>query len=94
MMPDDGLAGLTPYDAIYFGAVGKSALRLRVPVWGLILSIHQTFHLGFPMWEDRIFAAVRQALKGPTARTPDVGGTDTTVAAVVGRRLEEGLADG
>lgn len=95
MMRDDGLAVLTPYDAIYFGAVGESARRLRVPVWGLILPIRQTFHLGFPVWEDRIFAAVRQVLKDPKARTPDMGGTGTTrsAAAVIRRCLEEGLAD-
>jgi len=43
MMPDDGLATLQPFDAIYFGAVGDPALPDDLTLWGLRLKICQGF---------------------------------------------------
>ena len=43
MMPEDGLAKLEPFDAIYFGAVGDPNLPDDVTLWGLRLAICQGF---------------------------------------------------
>jgi len=43
MMPEDGLATLAPFDAIYFGAVGWKNVPDHVSLWGLRLNITQNF---------------------------------------------------
>jgi tartrate dehydrogenase/decarboxylase/D-malate dehydrogenase len=43
MMPEDGLAQLRPFAAIYFGAVGDPNLPDDVTLWGLRLAICQGF---------------------------------------------------
>ena len=43
MMPEDGLAQLQPFDAIYFGAVGDPQLPDDLTLWGLRLAICQGF---------------------------------------------------
>ncbi len=43
MMPEDGLAQLADFDAIYFGAVGDPHLPDDVTLWGLRLAICQGF---------------------------------------------------
>jgi tartrate dehydrogenase/decarboxylase/D-malate dehydrogenase len=43
MMPEDGLATLKGFDAIYFGAVGDPHLPDDVTLWGLRLAICQGF---------------------------------------------------
>ena len=43
MMPEDGLAQLRGFDAIYFGAVGDPHLPDDVTLWGLRLAICQGF---------------------------------------------------
>jgi tartrate dehydrogenase/decarboxylase / D-malate dehydrogenase len=48
MMPADGLAQLQPFDAIYFGAVGRADVPDHVSLWGLRLAICQ----GFDQWAN------------------------------------------
>jgi len=43
MMPEDGLAILQPFDAIFFGAVGDKDLPDDITLWGLRLKICQGF---------------------------------------------------
>ncbi|WP_027167913.1 tartrate dehydrogenase [Mesorhizobium sp. WSM3224] len=43
MMPQDGLAQLENFDAIYFGAVGAPGLPDDITLWGLRLAICQGF---------------------------------------------------
>lgn len=43
MMPDDGLAQLKPFDAIFFGAVGAPDVPDHISLWGLRLPICQGF---------------------------------------------------
>jgi tartrate dehydrogenase/decarboxylase/D-malate dehydrogenase len=43
MMPEDGLATLKPFDAIFFGAVGDKDLPDDITLWGLRLKICQGF---------------------------------------------------
>ncbi|WP_232014007.1 tartrate dehydrogenase [Glycomyces terrestris] len=48
MMPEDGLAALEGFDAIYFGAVGWPTVPDHVSLWGLRLRICQ----GFDQWAN------------------------------------------
>jgi len=43
MMPEDGLATLRPFDAIYFGAVGSPDVPDHITLWGLRIAICQGF---------------------------------------------------
>jgi tartrate dehydrogenase/decarboxylase/D-malate dehydrogenase len=43
MMPEDGIARLKAFDAIYFGAVGAPDVPDHITLWGLRLRICQTF---------------------------------------------------
>src|SRR5688572_23780377 len=43
MMPEDGLAQLKPFDAIFFGAVGAPDVPDHITLWGLRLPICQGF---------------------------------------------------
>jgi tartrate dehydrogenase/decarboxylase/D-malate dehydrogenase len=43
MMPEDGLAQLKDFDAIYFGSVGDPAVPDDISLWGLRLAICQGF---------------------------------------------------
>ncbi len=41
MMPDDGLAQLRPFDAIYLGAVGYPGVPDHISLWGLLIPIRR-----------------------------------------------------
>ena len=43
MMPEDGLAQLKPFDAIYFGSAGDPRVPDHISLWGLRLAICQPF---------------------------------------------------
>jgi len=43
MMPEDGIAQLKPFDAIFFGAVGAPDVPDHITLWGLRLPICQGF---------------------------------------------------
>ncbi|HEY8762259.1 MAG TPA: tartrate dehydrogenase [Candidatus Dormibacteraeota bacterium] len=43
MMPEDALATLQPYDAIYLGACGWPTVPDHVSLWGLLLPIRKAF---------------------------------------------------
>lgn len=44
MMPEDGLATLRTYDAIYLGAVGYPGVPDHISLWGLLIPIRREFH--------------------------------------------------
>ncbi len=43
MMPEDGIAALAGFDAIYLGAVGYPGVPDHVSLWGLLLAIRKSF---------------------------------------------------
>ena len=61
MLPDDGLAQLRPFDAIYFGAVGDRRIPDHVTLWGLRLAICQ----GFDQYANVRPARVLRGLQSP-----------------------------
>ena len=63
MMPDDGLAQLRPFDAIYFGAVGDPRVPDHVTLWGLRLAICQGFDQYANVRPTRVLRGLRSPLR-------------------------------
>ena len=43
IMPEDGIARLAPFEAIYLGAVGIPSVSDHVSLWGMLLPIRREF---------------------------------------------------
>jgi tartrate dehydrogenase/decarboxylase/D-malate dehydrogenase len=67
MMPEDGLATLRMFDAIFLGAVGSPAVPDHVTLWGLLLPIRQRFNLYANLRPIKLLPGVQSPLrdKGP-----------------------------
>jgi len=63
MMPEDGLAQLRPFDAIYFGAVGSPKLPDHITLWGLRIAICQGFDQYANVRPTRILPGIRSPLR-------------------------------
>jgi len=63
MMPEDGLALLQPFDAIYFGAVGAPDVPDHITLWGLRLRICQSFSQYANVRPTRILPGVASPLR-------------------------------
>lgn len=64
MMPEDGLARLASFDAIFFGAVGDPDLPDDVTLWGLRLAICQGFDQYANIRPTRVLAGLESPLRG------------------------------
>lgn len=64
MMPEDGLATLRRFDAIYFGAVGDPQLPDDVTLWGLRLAICQGFDQFANIRPTRVLPGLESPLRG------------------------------
>jgi tartrate dehydrogenase/decarboxylase/D-malate dehydrogenase len=64
MMPEDGLATLKGFDAIYFGAVGDPHLPDDVTLWGLRLAICQGFDQFANIRPTRVLPGLESPLRG------------------------------
>jgi tartrate dehydrogenase/decarboxylase / D-malate dehydrogenase len=64
MMPDDGLAQLKPFDAIYFGAVGAPDVPDHITLWGLRLPICQGFDQYANVRPTKILPGIKSPLEG------------------------------
>ncbi|MFM7345366.1 MAG: tartrate dehydrogenase [Tagaea sp.] len=71
MMPEDGLARLKPFDAIYFGAVGMPDVPDHVTLWGLRLAICQPFDQYANVRPTRILPGIKSPLAGVEAKDLD-----------------------
>ncbi|WP_312817384.1 tartrate dehydrogenase [Atlantibacter subterraneus] len=69
MMPEDGLAQLKAFDAIYFGAVGAPDVPDHITLWGLRLPICQGFDQYANVRPTRILPGIESPLRhaGPGA---------------------------
>src|SRR4030081_2398031 len=63
MLPDDGLAQLRAFDAIYFGAVGDQRIPDHVTLWGLRLAICQGFDQYANVRPTRVLPGLRSPLR-------------------------------
>src|SRR5262249_27933560 len=64
MMPDDALATLAGYDAIYLGAIGWPTVPDHVSLWGCLLPIRKTFAQAVNLRPVRLPPGVRSPLAG------------------------------
>lgn len=67
MIPEDGLALLKRFDAIYFGAVGDPQIPDHVTLWGLRLFICQAFDQYANVRPARILPGIYSPLRDVTA---------------------------
>lgn len=63
MMPDDGLAELRPFDAIFLGAVGFPGVPDHVSLWGLLIPIRRNFRQYVNLRPVRLFEGIDSPLK-------------------------------
>ena len=63
MMPDDGLAQLRPFDAIFLGAVGYPGVPDHISLWGLLIPIRRTFEQYVNLRPVRMLKGVDSPLK-------------------------------
>jgi tartrate dehydrogenase/decarboxylase/D-malate dehydrogenase len=63
MMPDDGLAQLRPFDAIFLGAVGYPGVPDHISLWGLLIPIRRTFEQYANLRPVRLLKGVDSPLK-------------------------------
>jgi tartrate dehydrogenase/decarboxylase/D-malate dehydrogenase len=64
MMPEDGLARLRPFEAIYLGAVGFPGVPDHVSLWGLLIPIRRQFHQYINLRPVRLLTGVKSPLAG------------------------------
>ncbi len=63
MMPEDGLAQLRAFEAIYLGAVGFPGVPDHVSLWGLLIPIRRGFHQYVNLRPVRLLRGVRSPLR-------------------------------
>jgi tartrate dehydrogenase/decarboxylase / D-malate dehydrogenase len=63
MMPDDGLAQLRRFDAIFLGAVGHPDVADHVSLWGLLIPIRRTFQQYVNLRPVKLFEGIESPLK-------------------------------
>jgi tartrate dehydrogenase/decarboxylase/D-malate dehydrogenase len=63
MMPDDGLAQLRPFDAIFLGAVGYPGVPDHISLWGLLIPIRRSFEQYVNLRPVRMLRGVESPLK-------------------------------
>ena len=67
MMPDDGIAQLSKFDAIYLGAVGFPTVLDHVSLWGLLIPIRREFQQYVNLRPVRLFEGMQCPLAGKKA---------------------------
>ncbi|HEX3882336.1 MAG TPA: tartrate dehydrogenase [Stellaceae bacterium] len=63
MMPEDGIAQLTPYDSVFLGAVGYPGVPDHISLWGLLIPLRREFHQYVNLRPIRLLAGVDCPLK-------------------------------
>ena len=63
MMPEDGLATLRSFDAIFLGAVGHPAVPDHVSLWGLLIPIRRAFRQYANVRPVRLLKGVESPLR-------------------------------
>jgi tartrate dehydrogenase/decarboxylase / D-malate dehydrogenase len=63
MMPDDGLAQLRRFDAIFLGAVGHPDVPDHVSLWGLLIPIRRAFQQYVNLRPVKLFEGIESPLK-------------------------------
>lgn len=72
MMPEDGLAILDRFDAVYLGACGWPTVPDHVSLWGLLLPIRKAFDLYVNLRPVRCLPGVKSPLAGRGPESVDM----------------------
>jgi tartrate dehydrogenase/decarboxylase/D-malate dehydrogenase len=64
MMPEDGIEQLTPYDALFLGAVGYPGVADHVSLWGLLIPIRRAFRQYVNLRPIKLMKGVASPLAG------------------------------
>jgi tartrate dehydrogenase/decarboxylase / D-malate dehydrogenase len=64
MMPEDGIAQLRPYDAVFLGAVGYPGVPDHISLWGLLIPLRRQFQQYINLRPVRLLQGVDCPLKG------------------------------
>ncbi len=92
MMPDDGLAQIKGYDAIFFGAVGFPTVLDHVSLWGLLIPMRRGFQQYVNLRPVRLMPGIRSPLAGREAGDIDFWivreNTEGEYSSVGGRMFE------
>ncbi len=68
IMPEDGIARLSEFDAVYLGAVGWPGVPDHVSLWDMLIPIRRQFHQYVNLRPVRLLSGVRSPLAD---RTPE-----------------------
>ena len=63
MMPEDGIAQLRPYDAVFLGAVGYPGVPDHISLWGLLIPLRRQFQQYINLRPVRLLQGVDCPLK-------------------------------
>ena len=74
MMPEDGIEQLTPFDALFLGAVGYPGVADHISLWGLLIPIRRAFRQYVNLRPIKLMKGVTTPLAG---RSP--GDIDFTI---------------
>ena len=67
MMPEDGIEQLSPFDAIFLGAVGYPGVADHVSLWGLLIPIRRAFRQYVNLRPIKLMRGVSTPLAGRQA---------------------------
>ena len=67
MMPEDGIQQLSPFDAIFLGAVGYPGVADHVSLWGLLIPIRRAFRQYVNLRPIKLMRGVTTPLAGRQA---------------------------
>ena len=67
MMPEDGIEQLSPFDAIFLGAVGYPGVADHVSLWGLLIPIRRAFRQYVNLRPIKLMRGVTTPLAGRQA---------------------------
>jgi tartrate dehydrogenase/decarboxylase / D-malate dehydrogenase len=72
MMPEDGIAQVRPFDAIYLGAVGYPGVPDHISLWGLLIPLRRELNLYANVRPVKLLKGITPPLAGRTAADIDM----------------------
>ncbi|MEO1293053.1 MAG: tartrate dehydrogenase [Pseudomonadota bacterium] len=96
MMPEDGMAQLEPFDAIYLGAVGWPSVPDHVSLWGLLIPIRRQMQQYANVRHVRLLKGIQSPLANRTPEEIDFVVVRENVEgeySEIGGRLNQGTPD-
>ena len=96
IMPEDGIAQLSEFDAVYLGAVGWPGVPDHVSLWDMLIPIRRKFHQYVNLRPVRLMPGVRSPLADRTPEEIDFYVVRENVEgeySTIGGRLYEGTPE-